>query len=171
VRFLIIALLLFVLWAYAEITLLLFVAEHTGILPALLLTIVTGAIGVALARAQGWQLMMRVRQEMARGEMPVDSLLSGALLFVAGILLVLPGMISDVAGLLLLIPPLRHWFARRLRNRFQHKFRGRTAWIKTDGGAGGHYSSDGDVVDSYRIPTDEERPDEKRPDKKRIEGP
>jgi len=157
-RLLFIALVLFVLWTYAEVTLLLFVAKHTSILGALALTIITGAVGVALARAQGWQLLSRVRQELARGDVPVDSLLSGALLFVAGILLVIPGMISDVAGLLLLIPPLRHWAARRLKNWFQRKLQKGRAWM-TSSKRGG-YAANGDVVDSVKV----------QPTNERIEG-
>jgi UPF0716 protein FxsA len=57
------------------------------------------------------------------GEVPGRELVDGVLLFVAGILLVVPGFIGDVIGLALLFPPTRSlirwaaalWFGRRAR--------------------------------------------------------
>jgi UPF0716 protein FxsA len=46
---------------------------------------------------------------MERGEAPAIEMLEGALLALMGILLLLPGFITDALGFLLLIPPLRRF--------------------------------------------------------------
>ena len=46
---------------------------------------------------------------MEQGEAPAIEMLEGALLAVMGILLLLPGFITDALGFLLLIPPLRRF--------------------------------------------------------------
>jgi UPF0716 protein FxsA len=124
-RFELIPLVLLLLWAYAEFTLLVFVAKRVGTLYALLLTLMMGAAGVVIARAQGWRLVQRLRQEWMTGEMPLGALLDGFLVFIAGVLLLVPGFLSDAVGLLLLVPPVRAllawlvtvWWRRRKRRR------------------------------------------------------
>jgi UPF0716 protein FxsA len=153
-RTLAIALLLFVLWVYAEISLLLLVAEETNLLIALLLMVFAGFLGVVIARAQGWQLLLRVRREMAQGEVPVDSLLNGLVLFLAGVLLLLPGFLSDILGIVLLLPPVRSAAATMIRRRFQRRVKAGRAWI---GRSPRRSTRGGDVVDSYAVPEDEPR--------------
>ena len=41
-------------------------------------------------------------------------MLDSYVVIMAGLLLIIPGLISDVIGLLLLIPPLRRWCIRKL---------------------------------------------------------
>ena len=50
---------------------------------------------------------MRVRDMVDRGETPALEVLDGALLLIAGLMLILPGFLTDALGFLLLIPPLR----------------------------------------------------------------
>ena len=49
---------------------------------------------------------------MRAGEIPAAEAVDGALIAGAGLLLIVPGFVTDVIGLLLLAPPLR-WPARR----------------------------------------------------------
>jgi UPF0716 protein FxsA len=79
----------------------------------------------------------RIQDEMAAGKMPTDSLIDGAMVLVAGIFLVTPGVLTDLTGLALLVPPLRRaikagmkvWLARHVQVRAA-KF---TAGFATDG--------------------------------------
>ena len=50
---------------------------------------------------------MRVRDMVDQGETPALEVLDGALLLIAGLMLILPGFLTDALGFLLLIPPLR----------------------------------------------------------------
>ncbi|MED1780584.1 membrane protein FxsA [Brevibacillus fortis] len=84
------------------------------------LVILTGILGAWLARQQGMQVFRMVQNQLARGQMPTDSLIDGVLILVGGILLLLPGFVTDVIGLVFLIPYtrmiIRHLLKRWLWN-------------------------------------------------------
>jgi UPF0716 protein FxsA len=71
--------------------------------------VLTAVIGGWLVRKQGMGILFRIRQQMEQGEAPAIEMLEGALLALMGILLLLPGFITDALGFLLLIPPLRRF--------------------------------------------------------------
>ena len=58
--------------------------------------------------------MGTLRQSMQGGEMPAISIFDGFCYFGAGILLIIPGFISDFAAILLLIPQFRAILRRRI---------------------------------------------------------
>jgi UPF0716 protein FxsA len=53
------------------------------------------------------QILREISAEGKQGRMPAGSLVEGAMVVVAGILLMLPGFLSDIVGIALLIPPVR----------------------------------------------------------------
>ncbi len=69
--------------------------------------VATGILGAALARREGLRVLARMREQVARGELPADSLLDGVLILLAAALLITPGLITDAVGFLLLAPPSR----------------------------------------------------------------
>jgi UPF0716 protein FxsA len=89
-----------------------------GAFNTILVVIITGFLGAYLARLQGTKTMMRVRESLNRGELPAEEMLDALLIFVAGIVLLTPGFITDVAGIGILIPNTRAWFKRWLRRKF-----------------------------------------------------
>jgi UPF0716 protein FxsA len=96
-----------------EIYLMIKVGSVIGALPTILLSIFTAIIGTWLVRVQGFGIVWRIRDAMARDQIPALELLDGALLLVAGFFLILPGFITDAVGFLLLVPPLRRWLIAR----------------------------------------------------------
>lgn len=108
-------LLLFTVTPVVELTLLLRVHGAIGLGPTLALVLATGLGGAVLARWQGVRALGRVREALAAGRMPGRELFDGALILVAGTLLVTPGVLTDSLGLLLLLPPVRSLAARGLR--------------------------------------------------------
>lgn len=90
-----------------EIALFIKSAQWIGLLPTVVAAIAAGAIGLALVRRQGFELLLRARGQFARGEVPVAEVFDALCLAVAGALLVLPGFFSDVVAILLLLPPVR----------------------------------------------------------------
>ena len=70
--------------------------------------VVTALLGLLLVRAEGRHTVRRIQRKLGRGEPPTDELLDGALLLVAGALMLTPGLITDLIGLLLVVPPTRY---------------------------------------------------------------
>jgi UPF0716 protein FxsA len=84
------------------------VAEAIGFLWALALVAATSLTGAMVLRHAGGNHIARVRVAMGEGgftALQADS--AGTLTVLAGILLLIPGFITDVLGLLLLLSPLR----------------------------------------------------------------
>ncbi len=111
--------LLFIIIPAVELVLLIEVGKRIGTMPTLGLIVATGVIGATLARHQGLAVMSRLRGEVGAGRLPTDALIDGALILVAGALLVTPGVLTDAVGFLLLIPLTRMALKRHLRTRFQ----------------------------------------------------
>lgn len=96
-----------------EIALLVKVGQWLGFWSTILIVVVTAVIGSSLLHRQGVGTIRRVMAAAASGQPPVDSLLDGLLLIVAGLLMITPGLITDTVGLLLLVPPLRQVLVRK----------------------------------------------------------
>ena len=58
-------------------------------------------------RAQGLATLLRARAALAKGEVPALELLEGAVLLIAGALLLTPGFITDATGFACLVPSVR----------------------------------------------------------------
>lgn len=108
----------FTLIPFFELYLLIKIGTVIGSLNTLLLVILTGFLGAWLARLEGMNTMMRLRTNLQQGNMPAEELIDAVIIFVAGIVLITPGLITDVFGLLLLWPLTRNKFKRILRNKF-----------------------------------------------------
>ena len=100
---------IFVVIPATELYVLIEVGSEIGALTTIWLVILTALLGGWMVRQQGLGVMFRMREQMQRGEPPGIEILEGALLLIMGVLLLLPGFITDALGFLLLIPPLRRW--------------------------------------------------------------
>ena len=113
----------FVFVPIAEIALLLYSGSAIGIFPTILLIIATGIAGAYLARRQGLKAWTELRTRMATMETPVNAIIDGVCIFFGGILLIMPGFITDIAGVLLLFkgprkvirPLIVAWLYRKMR--------------------------------------------------------
>ncbi|MCK4607971.1 MAG: FxsA family protein [Gammaproteobacteria bacterium] len=90
------------------------VGSWLGVLPTLLLIVLTTFLGFFVIRTQGFMTMLQVQRRVQAGEHPAQDVLGGALLMFGGVLLVLPGFITDIMGFLLLIPAVRGLVLRLL---------------------------------------------------------
>ena len=95
-----------------EIALFLLIGQEIGIWTTLALILLTAVVGSFLLQIQGLSVFQRVRRSLDEGNVPVDSVLDGLCLFVAGAFLITPGFLTDTLGFLLLIPLVRHMLAR-----------------------------------------------------------
>ena len=140
-----------------DLTLLLVLADYTSWEIALAEVLLSALLGVAVIRYVTAHFGHKVLHRLAASESPAPVLADGAILFVAGSLLMLPGIISDLVGLLLLIPWVRRqtvaWLRRRLllhADRFHARF--------VHSRVIDHPRADGTIVDSRVV--DEEAPED-----------
>src|SRR5262245_56146487 len=107
------ALLVFFALPLAEIALLVKVGETIGFWPTIALLVAAAVLGLAVIRARGATMIGRLFGAMGEGRLPFEPVLDSYAVIVAGLLLIMPGFLSDAIGLLLLIPPVRHALLRQ----------------------------------------------------------
>jgi UPF0716 protein FxsA len=90
-----------------EIALFIQVGGWLGLWPTIAIVILTAAIGTVLLRAQGLAALGELQRRLAAGEDPSATLAHGAMILVAGVLLLTPGFFTDAVGFALLMPPVR----------------------------------------------------------------
>ena len=125
-----------VLLPVIELIVLIKVGGAIGILPLLALLIGTGIAGVVLLRWQGLNVARRTFEQLARREVPVDSMVDGIGLSLAGFLLLLPGLVSDVAAMLLLVPPIRRMVVGSMMGLFSWRWKSKSGGRPTGVRAG-----------------------------------
>src|SRR5262252_10200130 len=91
----------------AEILVLIAVADQIGVAWTLLALALSAVLGVVVIRVLGAASLAQLRDALARREPPAGALVRGACVLIAGMLLIVPGFLSDIVALLLLIPPVR----------------------------------------------------------------
>lgn len=142
-------LLLIVVAPLLEIYVIVQVSQAIGALWTLLALIGVSVLGVALVRREGPRAWTRFRQAVREGRTPTTEVVDGALLVLAGALLVVPGFLSGLVGLSLLVPVVRNAGGRMIRSRRRVVgVSGDGAQVFTHGGPGrGERRADDDVVE------------------------
>ena len=92
----------------AEVAAFVAVGEQIGFGWAVLILFGFSAIGPFIIRRVGMGVIARTQQRLASGELPTRELLDGVVVLAGGLMIVVPGFVSDALGLLLMIGPVRH---------------------------------------------------------------
>ncbi|MER7465975.1 FxsA family membrane protein [Streptomyces sp. NPDC097981] len=117
-------------WLILEIWLLSLVAGAAGGLTVAALLaggIVLGVVVIKRAGRRAFKNLTNTFQQAQQGpgQQPAPqqpgSGSGNGLTMLAGLLLILPGLLSDVAGLLCLVPPVRAWLGRRLAGSLERR--------------------------------------------------
>lgn len=90
-----------------EIAAFIIIGGQIGVLPTLAMILVTAIIGTFLLRSQGFAVLARIKQESQAGGLPGRALGDGAMILVAGVLLLTPGFVTDAIGFSLFVPFVR----------------------------------------------------------------
>ncbi|MFV2038983.1 MAG: FxsA family protein [Acidimicrobiales bacterium] len=109
---------LFVVIPIVELYVIVQVASGIGVLETIGLLIAVSLVGAWLVRREGLSVLRKVQQEMGQGNVPTKQLVDGALILLAGALLLTPGFVTDSFGVLLLLPPTRAVLRNLLISRF-----------------------------------------------------
>ncbi len=107
--------LLFFLVPMIELYLLIKVGSIIGPLNTIIIVILTAIGGGYLARREGLKTLFKIRENISNGVMPTEELTDALFIFMAGVLLLTPGFLTDIMGILMLIPDSRRWMKKRLR--------------------------------------------------------
>jgi UPF0716 protein FxsA len=110
--------LLFTVVPLLELYILIKIGGYIGAFPTVGLVVLTALLGFVLARFEGFRKLEQIKRSLSQGIVPAEEMLDGVLIFVGGVLLIIPGVLTDLFALILLIPYTRTIFKRWLRRRF-----------------------------------------------------
>lgn len=106
---------IFILFSLLEIAVFGEAADSIGLFPAVVLVIAAAFAGSILIRYQGLRTALAMRETLDKGAMPPHEIFDGFCRFAAGILLIVPGFVTDAIALFLLIPPMRRAIEQAVR--------------------------------------------------------
>lgn len=106
--------LIMAVWIALEAWLVTQAVERIGGWPVAAWIIGAAVVGVLVIRQQGLRTFRELQASVARGELPTRLVFEGLIVLIAGILLIMPGFLSDIVGLSLLLFGLRKRLAVRL---------------------------------------------------------
>ena len=149
----------FLLMPLLEIAVFILVGRHIGVLPTIGLVVLAAIAGALLLRIQGLATLVKARRELESGRLPGRQLADVVMIGAAGMLLVIPGFITDAIGLLLFLPVFRSLVWRFLSSQIE------IVTVGGQDGRGGYKAKD--IVDL--APDEFER--HGTPDEKRINSP
>ncbi|WP_371672817.1 FxsA family protein [Streptomyces sp. NBC_00289] len=111
-------------WLVLEIWLLTVVAGATSGLVVLLLLLAGLVLGAVVIKRAGRRAFQNLNEALQRGEAPTGANGGGnGLMMLGGLLLMIPGLVSDAVGLLLLVPPVQKALSRYAERTLDRKLR------------------------------------------------
>jgi len=97
----------FLLVPIAELYVIVQVAGAIGVPETILVLIGMSLLGAWLARIAGVSVLYRLQRTVRAGRVPSVEIVDGALVLLAGALMITPGFLSDLLAIFLLLPPSR----------------------------------------------------------------
>ncbi|GAA0514197.1 FxsA family protein [Saccharopolyspora thermophila] len=97
-----------------EIAVLIALGTVIGLLPTLGLLVAAAALGTWLLRREGRRTLQEFRDAARQRRAPDRELSDGVLIAAGGLLIILPGFVSDICGLICLFPPTRALLRTRI---------------------------------------------------------
>jgi UPF0716 protein FxsA len=97
----------FIVVPLAELAVIIAVGDLLGLLPTLLLLLGISVAGAWLAKREGLAAWRRFQLALGEGRVPTAEVADGAMVLLAGALLLTPGFLTDVVAVLLLLAPVR----------------------------------------------------------------
>lgn len=92
------------------------VAGHIGFWNTLGIVLLTGIAGAEIVRREGRYVLRKIQSSVTAEELSRNALEIG-LLVLGGILLIIPGLVTDGAGFLMIARPVRERIAARIGER------------------------------------------------------
>jgi UPF0716 protein FxsA len=99
---------LFTIIPIIELAILIKLGSYLGVFNTVLIVILTAIVGAYMVRLEGIGVMYRIQKSMQEGVFPEEELITGAMILVAGALLLTPGFFTDVLGFIMVFPASRN---------------------------------------------------------------
>ena len=114
----------FIVIPTAELALLIYSGQLFGFFPTISIILITGIGGAYLAKKQGMKAWQELRSRMNTMETPGNALIDSVCIFFGGLLLIMPGFITDIIGFFLLFswprnlirPFILRWIYKKMKN-------------------------------------------------------
>ncbi len=136
-----------------EIALFIQVGGAIGMWPTLAIVILTAVLGTWLVRTQGRMALGQLQSSFSNLRDPTEPLAHGAMILVAGALLLTPGFFTDAVGFALLMPPVRIAVFRYLRSKVKiARFQAGTGPVQSTHAANTVIDGDFEVVEPDNEP-------------------
>ncbi|BBH21480.1 hypothetical protein Back11_28250 [Paenibacillus baekrokdamisoli] len=87
------------------------------------LILLTGFAGAQFARSEGRKALLDVQQQLQSGHPPGHAMLNGLCVLIGGLLLMLPGFLTDIVGITLLLPFTRPFYRFQMLRFIERKLR------------------------------------------------
>ncbi|MEI8370020.1 MAG: FxsA family protein [Planctomycetia bacterium] len=160
---------------FVELAVLLKLGSLTDWRVPLLAVVVMTGVGIVLIRSIGWLTFRQFQEELEHRRVPGNAILNTLCLFLAGLLFLFPGLVTDILGLLLLIPPTRFLVKRAVVSWITTGVRNAHVKVRVTVDGGPFTVVDGEdvavaqtqpslPVERPRLPAPVEPPEEPRPE-------
>ena len=100
-------------YIYCEISLLVSIGSEIGVLLTILLLVAISFLGLWFVKLRGVYTLYSIKQDLSQGKMPTEAVSNSIMFVLAGILLIIPGFLSDILAILCVLP-----FSRKLIQAF-----------------------------------------------------
>lgn len=117
---------LLLLYLVVEVAAIWAVASLVGALWTIVLLLAGAVVGSWLARREGGKAMRALMTAARAGQSGHQEVTDGMLVALGGLLIFLPGFVTDVVGLLVMVPPTRTILRRAWLRRLERSVRVRT---------------------------------------------
>jgi UPF0716 protein FxsA len=87
-----------------------FVSDSISILNTVSLVMFTFLVGIVISRSYGKEVFEKMQRQLKAREAPGEEALNGAVMGVASMLLITPGVVTDIIGILIMTPLTRGIF-------------------------------------------------------------
>jgi UPF0716 protein FxsA len=92
------------------------ISDHISILNTVNLIMLTFLIGVVVGRSWGKNFFEKMQWHLKSRTLPEEEVLNGAVMAIASMLLITPGIVTDTLGFLILMPVFRGLFRDMARS-------------------------------------------------------
>lgn len=106
-----------------EIYILVKAIEILGFIETIILILLTAVVGVFLAISEGKMAFKKINRALSKRKLPGDDILSGLCILIGGLMLLLPGILTDIIGITMVLPVTRKFYKGLIKVKLENLIR------------------------------------------------